>query len=210
MYSFVLLGLRGIGRLVHLSKLAHASGSLVKVNLTSSILGNVRGLVGNLIAHALGRLEECLDLILVLSDERLEERVVDNAGTVGLGKHKVDEEDQSDDAVVRNPVKDEAGEELEGLDGTEKGPVAQPRVGLLILAVLDGQNGSPHGVDARDEREDKVVTLKDETDEEDGSGKSSDGDTRGNTSLLAGVLEALRGVGNFLKLVEVLLDDLHL
>lgn len=48
--------------------------------------------------------DEVLDLALVLGEERVDVGLVEEAGALGLGEDEVEEEDEADVGVERDPV----------------------------------------------------------------------------------------------------------
>ena len=87
-------------------------------------------------------------------------------GSLGLGGHQVQEEGNSDDAVIWDVTEDEAEEHLDGLEEAEHGPEGKPHVGCVIAFGFDGLDGLNHGVQAGEQDANDVVTLGDHSDQQ--------------------------------------------
>lgn len=121
--------------------------------------GNHGGVLG-------GRVHGGIDAGFVLLEKVLEEGIVQELGTAGLGGHAPDEEGGLEGVVKGNPVQEEVDKDLDDGEEGVHDPVDEP-LGIVSPGLrLDGLEGLEGGVDEADDVAEGSGTDAEEEDEE--------------------------------------------
>ena len=115
--------------------------------LLCSLVGAFESFISGIVSLLFYECDDVFYVVLVLLDKRREENLVNHGGTIGLRGHQENEENHSQNVVVRDECEDEFEEHLDQLENSEYAPEAQPGVDVLFSFGLDGSDGLYHWVD---------------------------------------------------------------
>jgi hypothetical protein len=79
-------------------------------------------------------------------DSLTEVGVVNPGGALGLGVEEEHEEGELEHVVERNEVENKSSKVIDDLEASEHNPVGEPLLLLLLIVLVEGQEGSEGGV----------------------------------------------------------------